>query len=73
MYQEWMDGVPLLFDGFSEYNVVQLQKAKEYYIRKNDIETVKNIEKAIIREKERIKKELNKPSKFKQIINIILK
>lgn len=31
MYQDWMDGVPLLFNGCYENNIAQAQKAVDYY------------------------------------------
>lgn len=34
MYQEWMDGYPLLIDGLYDYNIEQMQIAKNYYLKK---------------------------------------
>lgn len=48
MYQEWMDAVPLLCgDGFEEYDIEQLQKAKKFYIERGMLEHAKNIDHAI--------------------------
>lgn len=38
MYQEWMDGIPLLVPGCHQHNMAQLTRAEEYYRNNNDEE-----------------------------------
>lgn len=44
MYQDWMDGVPLLVSGCNEHNRGELAKARDYYRRKGDEEMAKFFE-----------------------------
>lgn len=39
MYQEWMEGVPILVPGCYEHNIEQLKKAKHYHIKHNNFKT----------------------------------
>lgn len=71
MYQEWMDGYPLLIDGLYDYNIEQMQIAKNYYLKNNKTEIANYYEKMITEERKKLKEYLNRPSKLKQIINII--
>jgi hypothetical protein len=71
MYQEWMDGYPLLIDGLYDYNIEQMQIAKNYYLKNNKTEIANYYEKMITEERKKLKGYLNRPSKLKQIINII--
>lgn len=71
MYQEWMDGYPLLIDGLYDYNIKQMQIAKNYYLKNNKTEIANYYEKMITEERKKLKEYLNRPSKLKQIINII--
>lgn len=47
MYQEWMEGVPLLFKGFKEHNLSQLARARDYYERKGNKELAECMQRAI--------------------------
>ena len=51
MYQDWMDGVPLLLSGseFKEYNRQQLAIARDYYRGKGNEEQAKEMENAMKR------------------------
>lgn len=72
MYQEWLDGMPILISGCYEYNIEQLKKARNYYMNKKDYEMVEYYNKSIDNETKLLQEELNKPSKIRQILNIIL-
>lgn len=72
MYQEWMDGIPILVSGCYEHNIEQFKKARGYYMNKKDYKMVEYYNKSIDNETKLLQKELNKPSKIKQILNIIL-
>ena len=41
MYQEWMDGVPLLYKGTYDNNINELKRAINYYEKQGDYSTVK--------------------------------
>lgn len=41
MYQEWMDGVPLLFKGTYYNNINELKRAINYYEKHGDYSTAK--------------------------------
>lgn len=71
MYQEWMEGVPILVPGCYEHNIEQLKKAKHYYIEHNDFKTANSFQQSINEEQYKLDKQNNKPNKFKQILNII--
>lgn len=71
MYQEWMEGYPFLIDGLYDYNIEQMQIAKNYYLKNNKTEIANYYEKMITEERKKLKEYLNRPSKLKQIINII--
>ena len=49
MYQEWMDGVPLLVEGCNEHNRQQLAIARDYYRRNGNEEMAKDMEEAMKR------------------------
>lgn len=72
MYQEWLDGMPILISGCYEYNIEQLKKARNYYMNKKDYEMVEYYNKSINNETKLLQEELNKLSKIRQILNIIL-
>ena len=40
MYQEWMDGVPLLYKGAYYNNINELERAINYYEMQGDYSTV---------------------------------
>lgn len=71
MYQEWMDAVPILVSGYYEHNIKQLQKAKNYYTKHNNLDMANFYQSSIDKEQNKLKEEINKPNKFKQILNII--
>ena len=39
MYDEWMDGVPIVVSGCHEYNAEQYAKAERYYENKGKVES----------------------------------
>lgn len=49
MYQDWMDGCPLLVKGFNEHNRSELAKARDYYKRNGLEEQAEKMEKAMER------------------------
>lgn len=55
MYQEWMDGYPLLIDGLYDYNIEQMQIAKNYYLKNNKTEIANYYEKMITEERKNSK------------------
>lgn len=72
MYQEWLDGMPILISGCYEHNIEQLKKARDYYMNNENYEMVEYYNKSIDNETKLLQEELNKPSKIRQILNIIL-
>lgn len=72
MYQEWMDGIPILVSGCHEHNIEQFKKARDYYMNNKNYEMAEYYNKSINNETKLLREELNKPSKIKQILNIIL-
>lgn len=58
MYQEWMDGVPLLYEGAYEHNISELKKAISYYEKQGSYSTVKAYEEDLNKEYEKLAKEL---------------
>lgn len=77
MYQEWMDGVPLIYKGAHEHNISELKKAISYYERQGSYSTVKAYEKDLDKEYEELKEELMYEimhpikSKLKKIISYV--
>lgn len=71
MYQEWMEGFPVLVSGCYEHNIEQLKRAKHYYIEHNDFKAANFFQQSIDEEQYKLDEENNKPSKFKQILNIL--
>lgn len=47
MYQEWMDGVPLLVSGCRENNLLELTIARDYYERNGDKELAEQMQQTI--------------------------
>lgn len=77
MYQEWMDGVPLLYDGAYYNNINELKRAINYYKKYGDASSVEAYEKMLSKEKE-LQAEEEKyerchpiKSKFKSIVEDI--
>lgn len=46
MYDDWMDGCPLLVKGCNEHNRSELAKARDYYRRNGNEEMAKKMEEA---------------------------
>lgn len=57
MYQEWMDGVPLLVSGCHEHNAEQLRTAANYYKKQGNDEMAEHCENAWLLEKQLAKEE----------------
>lgn len=58
MYQEWMDGVPLLYEGAYEHNISELKKAISYYEKQGSYSIVKAYEEDLNKEYEKLAEEL---------------
>lgn len=77
MYQEWMDGVPLLFKGAYYNNINELKRAISYYEKQGDYSTAKTY-KEMLTEQRKLQAEEEKyerchpiKSKFKSIVEDI--
>lgn len=57
MYQEWMDGVPLLVSGCHKHNVEQLRTAANYHKKQGNIEMAEHCENALSLEKQLAREE----------------
>ena len=77
MYQEWMDGVPLLYKGAYYNNINELERAINYYEMQGDYSTVETYKERLAEQKE-LQAEEEKyerchpiKSKFKSIVEDI--
>ena len=77
MYQEWIDGIPLLYEGAYEHNISELKKAISYYEKQGSYSTVKAYEEDLNKEYEKLAEELENrikhpiKSKLKEYISYI--
>ena len=74
MYQEWMDGVPLLFKGAYYNNINELKRAISYYEKQGNYSTVETYKEMLAEQKElQAEEEKCHPikSKFKSIVEDI--
>lgn len=71
MYQEWMDAVPLIFEGYYEYNANQYNIAANYWEEHGDLERAKELRNMAIQE---INKSVNieKKSILKKIKEVFI-
>ncbi len=71
MWDEWMDAIPLCVEGCYEHNISEYKRAANYYSNHNMPNDAHYYEEKIIDERNKMEEEYNRPSKFKQIVNIL--
>lgn len=52
MYQEWMDGVPILYKGAYYNNITELKRVIDYYEKQGDYSTVEIYKKMLAEQRE---------------------
>lgn len=68
MYQEWLEGVPLLVPGCHYHNAQQLKAAEKYYEKQGDKESAEHFKNAYL-----LEEKLGREKENQTIVDKILK